>query len=113
MTVATDDLQSAKSISIEDQLAAEQNQQTGTSAALELRKLRQETSQSARTRITSPLRASADAATAGRWHSDQSSLRALAQQQHEAGTLLHYGFNARNKPRRWHRGKVHTPGEKY
>jgi hypothetical protein len=110
MTVATVDLYSAKSISSQDELAAEQNQRTGTSAALELRKLRQETSRSARERITNPLRASADAATAGRWHSDQSSLRALTQQQHEAGMLLHYGFDARNKPRRWHRGKIHTPG---
>jgi hypothetical protein len=108
--VGTVDLQSAKSISSQDELAAEQSQQTGTSAALELRKVRQGAAQSARTRITNPLRASADAASAGRWHSDQSSARALAQQQHEAATLLHYGFNAHNKPRRWHRGKKHTPG---
>jgi hypothetical protein len=112
MTTATVDLYSAKSISSQDEFAAGVKLQTRTGAALELRKVRQETAQSARARITNPLRASADAATAGRWHSDQSSARALAQQEHEAGLLLHYGFDAR-KTRSWHRRKVHTPGEKY
>ena len=112
MTAGSVNLEPARSISSLDELATEVNQQTGTNGGLELQRLRQETArstQSARTRITNPLRASADAASAGRWRSDQSSARALAQQQHEAGMLLHYGFNVR-KPRRWHRGKVHTPG---
>jgi hypothetical protein len=115
MALATTvDLHSAKTDRIQDELVAEENQLTRTSAALELRKLRRETARSgrsARVRIANPLHAKADAASAGRWHSDQSSAYALAQQQHESGMLLHYGFNARTeRSRRWHRGKTHTLG---
>jgi hypothetical protein len=113
MTMATVDLHSPRSSSIQDDLAAEENQLTRTSAALELRKLRQETARStrsARIRIANPLRAQADAVSAGRWHSDQLSAYALSQQQHESAMLLHYGFNARTERHRRHRGKVHTLG---
>ena len=110
----TVDLHSAKSDRIEDEVAAEENQLTRTSAALELRKLRRETSRSlrsARVRVVNPLQAKADASSAGRWHSDQSSIYALNQQQHEAGMLLHYGFNDRGeRRRRRHRGRKHTLG---
>jgi hypothetical protein len=95
MRVATGDLHLAKSSSSQDELALlEEKQLTLTSVALEL------------------LHAKADAASAGLWHSDQSSARALAQQQHESGLLLRYGFNANNRPRRWHHRKTHTPGSR-
>jgi hypothetical protein len=117
LKLANGDLHSAKSSSSPDELALlEEKQLTLTSVALELRTLRQEaarSSRSARSKIADPLHAKADTASAGLWHSDQSSARALAQQQHQSGLLLRYGFNAHNKPRRWHRGKTHTPGEKY
>jgi len=110
-TVATGELHSAKSTSSQDELAVlGLNQLAGTSVALELRKLRAEAARSARLRADS-LHAKADTASAGLWHSDQSSARALAQQQNQAATVLHYGFE--NKPRRRHRRKAHTPGEKY
>jgi hypothetical protein len=116
MRVATGDLHLAKSSSSQDELALlEEKQLTLTSVALELRKLRQEatrSSRSARVKIADPLHAKADAASAGLWHSDQSSARALAQQQHESGLLLRYGFNANNRPRRWHHRKTHTPGSR-
>jgi hypothetical protein len=116
MRVATGDLHLAKSSSSQDELELlEEKQLTLTSVALELRKLRQEatrSSRSARVKIADPLHAKADAASAGLWHSDQSSARALAQQQHESGLLLRYGFNANNRPRRWHHRKTHTPGSR-
>jgi hypothetical protein len=116
MKLASGDLHSAKSSSIQDELALlEQNQLTLSSVAVELRQLRQEAARSRldRMRIADPLHAKADAASAGLWHSDQFSARALAQQQHQSGLLLRYGFSANNKPRRWHHRKTHTPGEKY
>jgi hypothetical protein len=117
MKLATGDLHSAKSSSMQDELALlEQNQLTLSSVAVELRQLRREAARSsrlARMRIADPLHGKADAASAGLWHSDQFSARALAQQQHQSGLLLRYGFNAENRPRRWHRRKTHTPGEKY
>jgi len=94
---------------------AEQNEPSDPH--LKLRQLKQELKQSAaaarsaRLRIANPFQSKADASTA-HWGRDASSLSALGQQQHETGTLLHYGFNARNKPRRWHRGAVHTPGSR-
>jgi hypothetical protein len=119
MTGATGDLRSAKlsSSSSQDELALlEEKQLTLNSVALELRKLRQEAARSsrlARLKIADPLHATADAASAGLWHSDQFSARALAQQQHESSLLLHYGFDAHNGTRRQRRRKAHTPGEKY
>lgn len=108
--MAAMDLHSAKSSSSQDELALEQNQVTGASASIELRKFRESTTRSARERLTNPWRTNADAANAGRWQSDQSSARALAQQQHETGMLLQHGYGAQKKTRRWHRGKKHTPG---
>jgi len=94
-----------------EELAAEENQLTRTSAALELHKLRQQTSRSrpARLRVANPLVAKADAATTGRWHADQFSANALEQQRHEGALLLRHGYTARKKGRRRH-AKVHTPG---
>jgi len=114
MTVATVDLHSARSSSARDELADEENQLTRTSAAVELRKLRQGTARStrsARIRVTNPLSAKADAASAGRWHSDQSSAYALNQQEHESGMLLQNGFYDRSQRRRHrHHGTTHTLG---
>ena len=114
MKVASADLRSAKSSTIQDELALlEQNQMTSSSVAVELRKLRVEaarSSRSARLKLADPLHAKADVASGGLWHSDQSSARALAQQQHAAGLLLQNGFN--KKPRPLHRGKTHTVGSR-
>jgi len=119
MTLATTlDLHSTNTDRVEEETAAAENQLTRTSAALELRELRRETSQStrsarlARLRAANPLVNKADAASAGLWHSDQSSAYALNQQQHETNALLQHGFTPKKKPRRRHR-EVHTPGEEY
>src|SRR6202050_2313523 len=109
MKVASVDLHSAKSSTIQDELALlEQNQMTSSSVAVELRKLRVEaarSSRSARLKIADPLHAKADTASAGLWHSDQSSARALAQQQDEAGMFLQNGFNSHKKSSHRHRDK--------
>lgn len=112
MRVATVNMHSAESISsLDEPSLLEANQLTQTSVALELRKLRGEAERAAREKIADPLHANADTASAGLWHSDQSSARALAQQQNQAGTLLRYGFES--KPRRRHHHKTHIAGEKY
>jgi hypothetical protein len=82
----------------EDALSIEQKQLAD--ANLKLRKLKQAADRSKRSRITNPFQAKADAATAAHWGSDTSSARALAQQQHESGMLLHSGFNARTARRK-------------
>ena len=116
MTLATNlGLHSTNTDRVEEETAAAENQLTQTSAALELRQLRRETSRtnrSARLKTVNPLVNNADAASAGLWHSDQSSAYALNQQQHEANVLLQHGYTPRKKPRRRHR-EVHTPGEAY
>jgi len=115
LTAPTIDLHPAKSVD-EDELAAEVNQLTQSSAAFELRRLRQSTSRSvrsARLRLIDPFSTKADAASAGLWHSDQSSAYALEQQQHEAGMLLQNGFNdrtERQRRRHRHHGSTHTLG---
>jgi hypothetical protein len=88
----SDDDFSADALSIEQKQLAD--------ADLKLRKLKQAADRSKRSRITNPFQAKADAATAAHWGSDTSSSRALAQQQHETGMLLHSGFNARSTRRR-------------
>jgi hypothetical protein len=109
MKLSSVDLHSAKSSSIQDELALlEQNQMTLSSVAVDLRKLRAEaarSSRSARLKIADPLHAKADAASAGLWHSDQSSARALAQQQDESGMLLQNGFGHHKKSGHRHRDK--------
>jgi hypothetical protein len=78
-------------------------QQNGSSnSELKLRKLKQANTRSARLRLNNPFQSRSDAATAGRWGADSSSTNAMAQQKHESGMLLHYGFNARTE-RKKHR----------
>lgn len=109
MKMASVDVHSAKSASIQDELALlERNQLTLSSVAIELRKLRAEAAQSsrsARLKLADPLHAKADTASAGLWHSDQSSARALAQQQDEAGMFLQNGFNSHKKSSHRHHDK--------
>jgi hypothetical protein len=109
MKLASADLRAAKSSTIQDELSLlEQNQMTSSSVAVELRKLRVEaarSSRSARLKIADPLHAKADTASAGLWHSDQSSARALAQQQEDAGMLLQNGYNSHKKSGHRHRDK--------
>jgi hypothetical protein len=114
-TLALVDLNAQKSSVSQDELALAlaENSPTRTSAALELRKLRQDaahSARSARVKIANPLQASADAASAGRWHSDETSIYALAQKEQNSDLLLRYGFGAQSKPRRHHR-KTHTLGQ--
>ena len=128
VTTVTDYMQSARMRRLEDESSVESLavQQAAERAAeqdelsdphLKLRELKQELKQSAaaarsaRLRIANPFQSKADALTV-HWGRDASSASALGQQQHETGLLMHYGFNARNKPRRWHRGKVHTLGSR-
>lgn len=110
-TLAADNTQSARSATIDDALVArELNQLTGASGVLAVQKLRRETARSTRstrTKIYDPLRAKADAASAGRWQSDQSSDYALKQQQHETGALLQNGFYDRDEQRRRHHRRAH------
>ena len=109
MKVASAELRSTKSSTIQDELSLlEQNQMTSSSVAVELRKLRVEaarSSRSARLKLADPLHAKADTASAGLWHSDETSARALAQQQDEAGMLLQNGFNSHKKSSHRHRDK--------
>jgi hypothetical protein len=113
---ADSDAQSSRSATIDDALLEQALKQLmGTGGAAALQKLRQETarsSRSTRTRIYNPLRAKADAASASRWQSDQSSDYALKQQQHETGVLLQNGFYDRTERRRRHhrRGALRTSG---
>jgi hypothetical protein len=87
-----DDFSSEDALSIEQKQLAEANQK--------LRKLKQSAERSKRSRLNNPFQAKADAATSAHWGADTSSARALAQQQHEAGMLLHSGFNARTTRKR-------------
>jgi hypothetical protein len=121
--IATVDVQLAKSNATEEEIAEqekleEENQQArNNNGGLNLHKLRQETARSTRstrTRVTNPLRAKADAASSGRWHSDQSSSYALNQQQHEENSRLQNGYYDRAlRRRKYHHGaKAHTPGSR-
>ena len=104
MVTATVDVKTAKlghsddDFSEEDALSIEQKQLADANS--KLRKLKQAADKSKRSRITNPFQAKADAATAAHWGSDKSSARALAQEQHESGMLLHSGFNARTTRKR-------------
>lgn len=95
-TTASADPQSTRSGRAEDELSVEQNQSSSASSNLKLRGLKRATARSTRSRITNPFQAKADAATSAHWGADKLSAYALASQQHEAGMLLHYGFNARS-----------------
>jgi len=117
MTLATNlGLHSTNTDRVEEETAAAENQLTQTSAALELRALRRETSRSTRSvrpKTVNPLVAKADAATAGGWRSDQFSANALEQRRHDEAVLMQHGYTTGKKARRWHRGKAHTPGQEY
>lgn len=103
ITTASANQQSTRPGRSEDELSVEQNQPS--SSNLKLRGLKRAAARQTRSRITNPFQAKADAANAGHWGADTSSAYAIAQQQHEAGMLLHYGFNARSdrQTRRKHR----------
>jgi len=98
LTLANAEAQSKKSDRAEDELLVEQKKMSD--AELTLRKVKQATARSARLRVTNPFQSKADASSAGRWGGDQSSARALANQQHETGMLLKSGFGARTTRRR-------------
>jgi hypothetical protein len=100
--MATAEVRSARPGRAQGELLVEENQLSDS--RLQLRKLQQATARSARSRTTNPLRSKADASTASHWGGGKLSASAIAQQQHESGMLLLYGFNARsNRQRHRHR----------
>jgi hypothetical protein len=97
-TITTAQAESARAILAREEFSAAQSvAQNAAVTDLQLRKLKQAAVRPTRLRITNPFQSKADSSTAALWGGDKSSAFALAQQQHESGMLLHFGFNARSE----------------
>jgi hypothetical protein len=83
-----------------------------TDPNLKLRELKQAAARTARLRSSNPFKSKADSSTP-LWAHDASSLRALGQQQHEVGMLLHSGYGAQSARRkRGHGTAAAAPGSR-
>jgi hypothetical protein len=105
--MATAEVQSARPGRAQSEFSVEQNELSDTN--LQLRKLKQAAARSVRSRTANPLRSKADAATASHWGGGKLSASAIAQQQHESGMLLLYGFNARSNRQKHRHRSAKTP----